>query len=104
MPDADILSILAVLKAQPGKVEALKAALQALLLPTRQEPGNVEYHLFQLRDTPDCFYVRESWRGQAALEAHIALPHFQEFILQMDALLAEPLRLDYLTVIDAPAC
>lgn len=41
--------------------------------------------------------MRESWRNQEALDAHIALPHFQDFIAQMDSLLAGPLRLDYLT-------
>jgi quinol monooxygenase YgiN len=100
MASSDIISIIAVLKAKPGKRDALKAALQALLLPTRQEPGNVEYQLFQLRDTPDIFYVREAWRGQQGLDAHIALPHFQAFILQMNELLAEPLRLDYLTAVE----
>ena len=99
MSDSDVISIIAVLKAKPGKIDALKQALQALLLPTRREPGNIEYALFQLRDTPDVFYVRESWRGQAGLGEHIALPHFQAFILQMNDLLAEPLRLDYLTPI-----
>ena len=98
MSDSEVISIIAVLKARPGKIDALKQALQALLLPTRQEPGNIEYALFQLRDTPDVFYVRESWRGQAGLDEHI-LPHFQTFILQMNELLAEPLRLDYLTPI-----
>ncbi len=100
MGSPDIISIIAILKAKPGKRDSLKKALQALLLPTRQEPGNIEYHLYQLRDTPDCFYVREAWRGQEGLEAHIALPHFQAFILQMDELLAEPLRLDYLTKVE----
>jgi Uncharacterized conserved protein len=99
MSDSEVISIIAVLKARPGKIDVLKQALQALLLPTRREPGNIEYALFQLRDTPDVFYVRESWRGQAGLDAHIALPHFQAFILQMNDLLAEPLRLDYLTPI-----
>ena len=100
MSDDEIISIIAVLKAKPGKTNALKQALKALLLPTRREPGNIEYDLFQLRDTPDVFYVRESWRGQAGLDDHIALPHFQTFILQMNDLLSEPLRLDYLTPIE----
>lgn len=99
MSDSEVISIIAVLKAQPGKIDALKQALQALLLPTRREPGNIEYELYQLRDTPDVFYVRESWPGQASLDEHITLPHFQAFILQMNDLLAEPLRLDYLTPI-----
>ena len=96
-----MISIIAVLKARPGKTESLRDALKALLLPTRQEPGNLDYTLFQLRDEPETFYMRESWRDEAALEEHIALPHFQAFIGQMEGLLAEPLRLDYLTPIEA---
>ncbi len=96
-----MISIIAVLKARPGKTESLRDALKALLQPTRQEPGNLDYALFQLRDEPETFYVRESWRDEAALEEHIALPHFQAFIGQMESLLAEPLRLDYLTPIEA---
>ncbi|HGF0770126.1 TPA: putative quinol monooxygenase [Kluyvera georgiana] len=96
-----MISIIALLKARPGKTESLRDALKALLLPTRQEPGNIDYTLFQLRDEPETFYMRESWRDEAALEEHIALPHFQAFIGQMESLLAEPLRLDYLTPIEA---
>lgn len=96
-----MISIIAVLKAKAGKTQELRQALQALLLPTRQEPGNTDYALFQLRDEPETFYMRESWVNQAALEEHISLPHFQTFIGQMDSLLAEPLRLDYLTPVEA---
>lgn len=35
----EAISIIAVLKAKPGQQDALRQALQALLLPTRQEPG-----------------------------------------------------------------
>ena len=96
-----MISIIAVLKAKAGKTDELREALIALLVPTRQEPGNTDYTLFQLRDEPAVFYMRESWLDQAALEEHISLPHFQTFIGQMDSLLAEPLRLDYLTPVDA---
>lgn len=96
-----MISIIAVLKAKTGKTEELREALKALLLPTRKEHGNTDYTLFQLRDEPDVFYMRESWRDQAALEEHISLPHFQAFIGQMDSLLAEPIRLDYLTPVEA---
>ncbi|MES3205702.1 putative quinol monooxygenase [Klebsiella aerogenes] len=95
----DTIALIAVLKAKAGQTEALRDALQALLLPTREEPGNLDYALFQLRDAPDTFYMRESWRDQQALDEHIAQPYFQAFIGQMENLLAEPLRLDYLTPI-----
>lgn len=96
-----MVSIIAVLKAKAGKTQQLRQALSALLLPTRQEEGNLDYALFQLSDEPETFYMRESWVDEAALEEHISLPHFQTFIGQMDSLLAEPLRLDYLTPVEA---
>jgi len=94
------LSIIAVLKAKTGQRDNLKSALQALIVPTRKEDGCLDYALFQLQETPDVFYVRESWKGQEALDVHIALPHFQAFVQQMDSLLAEPLQLIRLTAVE----
>ncbi|MGY4534593.1 quinol monooxygenase YgiN [Pseudomonas sp. TE3786] len=89
----DTLTLIAVLTAKPGLRDHLKTALKALVLPSRDEPGCLDYALFQLHDNPDCFYVRETWKDQAALDAHIALPHFQSFAARMDDLLLEPLQL-----------
>lgn len=96
MSSTNTLSIIAELKAKPGKIESLKEELSALVIPTRQEAGCLDYALFQLRDDPDTFYVRESWAGQQGLDDHINLPHFQHFIAKMDDLLAVPLKLTYL--------
>jgi len=92
--------ILAILKAKPHQQENLKVALQQLVLLTRLEPGCLDYALFHIKEMPSVFYVRESWRGQQALAAHVALPHFQKFVAQMDSLLAEPLQLIYLEPIE----
>lgn len=50
--------------------------------------------------TRQMYLCARIWRGQAGTDEHIALPHFQSFVLQMNDLLAEPLRLDYLTPIE----
>ena len=92
--------ILAILKAKPHQQENLKVALQELVQPTRLEPGCLDYVLFQIKENPSTFYVRESWRGQQALDTHVSLPHFQKFAAQMDSLLAEPLQLIYLELIE----
>ncbi|STV97344.1 antibiotic biosynthesis monooxygenase [Klebsiella pneumoniae] len=44
--------------------------------------------------------MREAWQGQDALDAHVAMPYFQAFMAQMESLLAEPLRLDFLTPVE----
>ncbi|MFY1004998.1 putative quinol monooxygenase, partial [Escherichia coli] len=49
---------------------------------------------------PDTFYMREACQGQDALDAHVAMPYLQAFMAQMESLLAEPLRLDFLTPVE----
>ncbi|SUD30610.1 NADPH:quinone reductase [Pseudomonas fluorescens] len=87
---------IAVLKAKPGQEQALKAGLLALVEPTRTEPGNLDYVLFELRDEPGTFYMREAFKDQAALDAHFAMPYFQRFAATADDLLREPLKLIFL--------
>ena len=56
-PVSKPLVSIAVLKAKPGKQQALKHGLLALVAPTRTEPGNLDYVLFELRDAPGTFYM-----------------------------------------------
>ncbi len=87
---------LAVLKAKPGQEHALKTGLLSLIEPTRAEPGNLDYVLFERRDEPGTFYMREAFKNQAALDEHFATPYFQHFAATADALLSEPLQLIFL--------
>ena len=87
---------LAVLKAKPGKQDALKAGLLSLIEPTRAEPGNLDYVLFERRDEPGTFYMREAFKDQTALDAHFATAYFQRFAATADDLLSEPLHLIFL--------
>lgn len=93
---SDKIVSIAVLKARLGMKEHLRHELLKLVEPTRHEPGNLDYVLFELRDEPDTFYMREAFVSQAALDAHCATDYFQAFAKQADALLAEPLRLIFM--------
>jgi quinol monooxygenase YgiN len=93
--DETLISI-AVLKAKPGEREQLRQSLLALIEPTRAEPGCLDYVLFELRDEPGTFYMREAFTSAAALEVHKATPHFQAFAAKAGDLLADPLRLIFL--------
>jgi quinol monooxygenase YgiN len=90
------LVMLAVLQARPDQHDQLRAALKALVPLTREEPGCIDYTLFEQADAPGTFYVRESFTDQAALDAHIATPYFQAFAKRFDELLDRPLQLIYL--------
>jgi quinol monooxygenase YgiN len=93
---ADKLVSIAVLKAKVGMGEALRRELLKLIEPTRREPGNLDYVLFELKEEPSTFYMREAFTSQAALDEHCATDYFQAFARQADELLAEPLRLIFL--------
>ncbi|MFM4728289.1 putative quinol monooxygenase [Aeromonas caviae] len=94
--ETDKLVSIAVLKARDGMRERLRDALLTLIDPTRQEPGNLDYVLFELQDEPGTFYMREAFVSQAALNAHCETAYFQAFARQADELLAEPLRLVFM--------
>lgn len=93
---ADKIVSIAVLKAKSGKQEALREGLLKLIEPTRQEPGNLDYVLFEVRGELGTFYMREAFISQAALDEHFAAPYFQAFAATIDSLLEEPLRLIFL--------
>ena len=75
---------------EAGAVEAqLRDALRALVPFTRQEAGCLDYTLFELADKPGTFYMRESFRDQAALDAHFRMPYFKAFEKRFDELLSQ---------------
>lgn len=95
MNEEKLVSI-AVLKARAGMREQLRRELIKLIEPTRHEPGNLDYVLFELRDEPGTFYMREAFVSQAALDNHCQTDYFQAFVAQAESLLAEPLQLIFL--------
>ncbi|MEV3819748.1 putative quinol monooxygenase [Aeromonas dhakensis] len=93
---------IAVLKARTGMREQLRRELLKLIAPTRREPGNLDYVLFELQDEPGTFYMREAFINQAALDSHCQTDYFQAFAAQAEALLAEPLRLIFMEEVSLP--
>ncbi|MBI1999618.1 MAG: antibiotic biosynthesis monooxygenase [candidate division NC10 bacterium] len=86
----DPLTVIARARARPGKEAALEAALEALLLPTHQEPGCLHYSLHRCNDIPGQFITYERWASREALDAHFSSAHVQALLSTLDALLAEP--------------
>ena len=85
----DLLTVVANMKAKPGKEQELRAALEALVEPTSREHGYVNYDLHQAADDPGVFYFYENWESEAALDAHLSTPHLAQFVSVMDDLLDE---------------
>lgn len=68
-------TILAQMRAKPGKREELGALLRAQVVPTRAEAGCLDYHLHASDVDPDLFVIYENWRRVEDLEAHQGAAH-----------------------------
>lgn len=60
-----------------GKEEELKKELLSLEAPTRAEPGNITYDLYQSPAKKNEFMRFEVWRNPEALEEHKTTPHLK---------------------------
>ena len=94
------LTLVATVKAKPGKESQLRDVLQSLLAPTRREDGCLYYDLHRTHDNPAQFVFLESWISRAHLDAHLKTPHLQAFLGQANDLLAEPVQLMFLEKMD----
>ena len=85
----DLLTVIAYMKAASGKEEELRAELKALIEPTSQEDGFVNYDLHQSVEDPGAFFFYENWQSAEHLDAHLATPHLVRFADIMGDLLDE---------------
>ena len=83
----DLLTVIAHMRAAPGKRDELRAALEALVEPTSQEEGYVNYDLHQGTEDPDRFFFYENWESDADLDAHLDAPHLRDFAARIPELL-----------------
>ena len=80
--------ITAVLKAQPGKEDALRQTLHQVIPPSREEEGCLTYVLHESIDTPGTFVFYEKYKHAEALDDHVNSPHYQAYRKEAESLLA----------------
>ena len=83
----DLLTIIAYMRAKPGKEQELEDALRGLIEPTTKEPGYVNYDLHRGIEDPAVFFFYENWESPDDLDAHLQAPHLVQFVGVMDGLL-----------------
>jgi quinol monooxygenase YgiN len=91
MPD-DALAMVVEFRAAPGRSEALRQALLALVGPTRTEDGCLRYDLHADESDPDVYAFYEVWASGEAHAAHDRTSHVATFRASRDDLLARPAR------------
>ncbi len=96
------LTLLAKLKAKPGKESALRDAMMAMVAPSRAESGCLNYDLHVDNNDPSVYWVYENWVDEVALAAHTKEPHYLALGAKKDELLAEPVQLTRLSEVSTP--
>ena len=66
---------------KPGFEPEIIGRLRALTEATRLEPGCRYYQTHRSTTDPRKFFLYEQYDDQAALEAHRAMPYFQEHVI-----------------------
>ena len=86
-------------KAHTGKEHETARVFSILQAESRKEPGCVMYVVHRGHEDRSRFFVYEQYKDQAALDAHRATPHFQQYARgellklgeRLDAHLYEPI-------------
>jgi quinol monooxygenase YgiN len=70
----ELVTVIAHMRAKLGKEQDLRDALEALIPPTRQEVGYINYDLHQGIEDPSLFYLYENWETVDTHETHMHTP------------------------------
>jgi quinol monooxygenase YgiN len=77
---ADVLTVVAKLRAAQGKGDALASLLKEQVAAVRAaEPGCLIYRAHRSPKDPDAFYFYEQYADQAAFDTHRRAPHLAAF-------------------------
>ena len=83
-----MVKLIARIHTQPGQSDVVAAALRTVAAPSRAEAGNIMYDICRSQADPNVLLVLEEWESQAALDAHMATPHFKAFVDSIGTALA----------------
>ena len=74
---ADLLTAITFIRGPEGSEQELLNELLSTTTPTRAEPGNLRYDLYQSPTNSNYFMRFEVWRNPQALEEHKMTPHLK---------------------------
>lgn len=80
------LYLMAEVTVPASDAHALDGAVKELTVHSVQDHGCLQYHAFQKQDG---FVFMEQWQDEAALKAHEATAHFQQFTQALERTQAE---------------
>jgi len=83
------LTIVANIKANPDRIELVKAELLKLIDVTRAEKGCINYDLHQSNENPGHFMFYENWDTRELWQTHMGNQHLKDYMAATDGAVEE---------------
>ncbi|MBI5014258.1 MAG: antibiotic biosynthesis monooxygenase [Deltaproteobacteria bacterium] len=83
-----MLSVIAKLPVQEGKIDEAIATLRELMGHVAQEEGTLLYTMNRARNAPNTIVMIERYRDKAALTAHSSSAHFKALFPKLQGFLS----------------
>lgn len=99
---AGAYSVVAEVRAKPGKADELRAATLPLIALVRGDPKNLVYFLQEDREAPGHFIFYEIFASQADFEAHNAMPYVKEWFAKLPELAEGGVTVMRMEILAAP--
>ena len=91
------IAVIVGFKPNPESQPDVAKILGGMVAPTREEPGCLQYDLYE---SDGGFHLFERYVDEQAIGAHQATEHYQEYRAAVDAFLREPISVVVCTPVD----
>ena len=88
-----MIIIHAVMQIDSTKQQSFLEEIETLIRASRQESGNISYHLYKDIEKNDTFTMVEVWQDAAAVASHNTSEHFTSFVAKASNFLVAPLEI-----------
>ncbi len=72
--------VAAIWRAKEGQADTILRVIEKMTPLSRQEPGCVFYQAHRSPTDPNLFFLYEQYVDEAGYEAHMATPHFEQYV------------------------
>ncbi|MCK5552115.1 MAG: antibiotic biosynthesis monooxygenase [Deltaproteobacteria bacterium] len=89
------VTVVARIKTKAGMEEKVKQELLSLQVPTRSEPGCINYDIHQSVDDKSLFLLYENWASKDDLDKHFEMTYLKAWREKAKDLVAAPTEVSF---------
>lgn len=94
-----MLCVYATCMVKPQYVDSFLTLANTLIDASRNEAGNVAYHLCQSKENQYHYAFVEQWKDQLAMDLHLNAEHFRVLLPRISALLEQEMEIHKMEIL-----